>query len=384
MLAQILVLLAAGAAPGSETSAQAVSPLTVQAAPKIGPIAATVDMASDESAGGDFTAIWPAGAYFKGGDGHVTLNCLVDIHGIAERCQVAAETPKNQGFGKAALELRPTFKLKPATGPDGAAINATMSLKINFKAPRKYLVGTVGESSEIRSLGDLNALADAVTSPAGNALQMRAVTMLDDPVWVTAANFDDLARAYPAKGGGVEGYAAAHCRIERSGAQAGSLKDCQIIKESPSGHDFGKAALTLAVKFRLTPTVLIRAPNYTPVWVDIPIRMPPPAGFADRTVMAPVWLTGIDPNATPKVFPPEAVASGLTTGRGVARCTVGVDGIMTACAPEAGEPDGLGFSEAAAKLASGMRMNLWAADGSPVEGGVVHIPIRLNLKAAGG
>jgi hypothetical protein len=29
-------------------------------------------------------------------------------------------------------------------------------------------------------------------------------------------------------------------------------------------------------------------------------------------------------------------------------------------------------------------MNLWAADGSPVEGAVVHIPIRLNLKAAGG
>ncbi len=49
-------------------------------------------------------------------------------------------------------------------------------------------------------------------------------------------------------------------------------------------------------------------------------------------------------------------------------------------APEAGDPDGLGFSEAAAKLASTMRMNLWSADGAPVEGGVVHIPIRLNLK----
>ena len=78
------------------------------------------------------------------------------------------------------------------------------------------------------------------------------------------------------------------------------------------------------------------------------------------------------------------MASGLTTGRGVARCLVANDGSLTKCAPEAGDPAGLGFSEAAAKLASTMKMNLWSTDGAPVEGGVVHIPIRLNLKAVGG
>jgi hypothetical protein len=90
----------------------------------------------------------------------------------------------------------------------------------------------------------------------------------------------------------------------------------------------------------------------------------------------------MDPRATPKVFPPEAAAGGLTTGRGVARCTVAADGSMASCAPEPGEPDGVGFSEAAATLASKMRMNLWSADGAPVGGGVIHIPIRLNLKSA--
>jgi hypothetical protein len=30
-----------------------------------------------------------------------------------------------------------------------------------------------------------------------------------------------------------------------------------------------------------------------------------------------------------------------------------------------------------------MKMNLWSSDGAPVEGGVVHIPIRLNLKGGG-
>jgi TonB family protein len=378
MLALILAMFAA--VPAGAPAPNTVSPLTIPGAAKGGPIAATVDMASDENDGGDFTAIWPASAYFKGGDGHVTLSCLIDTYGLAERCQVADETPRSQGFGKAALELRPTFKLKPASGPDGQPVNATMAIRVTFKAPKKYVVGTVGESAAIRGLFDLNGLVDSQTSQAGNPLKMRAVTMLDDPVWVAAASFDDLAHAYPSKGGGVEGYAAAHCRIERSGANAGALRECQIIKEAPYDHDFGKAALSLTDKFRLAPTVLARAPSSTPVWVDVPIRLVPPAKLADRTIMAPVFLVGVDPAATPKLFPPEAVAAGLTTGRGVARCTVGADGAFTACAPEPGEPDGLGFSEAAVKIAAGLKINLWSADAAPVEGGVVHIPVRLKLK----
>ena len=46
---------------------------------------------------------------------------------------------------------------------------------------------------------------------------------------------------------------------------------------------------------------------------------------------------------------------------------------------------GWAFREAAAKLASGMKMNrlLVTTTAPPVEGGVVRIPIRLNLKPAG-
>ena len=59
------------------------------------------------------------------------------------------------------------------------------------------------------------------------------------------------------------------------------------------------------------------------------------------------------------------------------------DGALTACAPEPAEPSGLGFSEAAVRLASTMaKMNLWSADGAPVQGGVVHIPIRLSQSGA--
>ncbi len=378
----VLAICAAAFAAAAQPEPQpgkTVSPVTVSPAPDKGPIAATIDVAGDdESAGRDFVAVWPAKAYQAATDGHVTLSCKIDIHGLAEWCEVAAESPKNQGFGKAALELRPTFKLKPATGADGAPVNAMMALNITFEAPRKDVLGTQGSSAAIRSLKDTDGLMASQTSLAGNPLAMRAVTMLDFPVWARAPDFDDLARAYPARGGGVEGYAAAHCQVRDTGALAG----CQIIKEEPKDRDFGKAALTLAVRFRVAPDVVARAPHRSSgLWVDVPIRMVPPDPSAERLVMAPAWISGVDLKAAPKIFPVEAAAQGLSTGRGVARCTVAQDGTMAACTPEAGDPDGLGFSEAAAKLASTMKMNLWSADGAPVEGGVVHIPIRLNLKA---
>jgi len=95
-------------------------------------------------------------------------------------------------------------------------------------------------------------------------------------------------------------------------------------------------------------------------------------------VGAAAWLQGFDTQATPKLFPPEAVAKGLTSGRGVARCVVDAGGGLTACAPDGGDPEG--FSDVAAKLAGAMRMNLWSADARPVEGATVYVGVRLNLK----
>jgi hypothetical protein len=360
-----------------DQAARTVSPVTVSSAPDKAPLAAKVDVGGDESSDRDFLAIWPAGAYQAATDGHVTLACRVDVHGLAEHCEVASETPAGKGFGKAALELRPTFKLKPATGADGQPVAAVMSLGITFVPPKKELMGMQATTASLRGFHDTDTLITTKEGLRGDPLAMRAVTMLDNPVWVRAPDFDNLAKAYPAKGGGVEGYAAAHCQVRDSG----ELTGCQIIKEDPQERDFGKAALALAARFRVAPDVVARAPHRSSgLWVDIPIRLDPPSQMADRLVMAPAWISGVDPKAAPKVFPAEAVAQGLSTGRGVARCTVAADGTMTACAPETGDPDGLGFSEAAAKLASTMKMNLWSADGAPVEGGVVHIPIRLNLK----
>ena len=88
----------------------------------------------EEIASGEFVAVWPGAAYRAGADGRVMLSCKINVHGLAEWCGVKSESPAHQGFGAAALQMRPTFKLKPATGADGP-IEAMMNIAVKFKAP---------------------------------------------------------------------------------------------------------------------------------------------------------------------------------------------------------------------------------------------------------
>jgi hypothetical protein len=375
MQAQILAAIAAAvvaaeppaapssAPPSASAGTKTVSPVTVSPLSKQAPADAKVLSAGSDDDPEPADVFWPSTAYQAGFGGKARLRCLIDVHGLAERCDVASEDPAGKGFGRAALQIRSTFKLPPPQGPDGPVAGIKI-IEVDFKAPgRNFEMGKVMK-------GD--------TFGQGNALRMTKVAMLDFPVWARAASFDDLAAAYPKAGDGLEGYAVAHCDVRRTG----DLRNCAIVKETPEKHGFGRAALILADRFRVDPRL---AQTHVPgkMMVDVPIRFPAPAELAQRTVMAPSWITGFDRSRAPGLFPPEAAANGLTSGRGVARCTVSDEGTLTACAPEAGDPAGLGFSEVAVKLAATMKMNLWGADGAPVEGGTIHVPIRLNLKGGG-
>jgi TonB family protein len=175
---------------------------------------------------------------------------------------------------------------------------------------------------------------------------------------------------------GAEGYVVAHCEV----SHAGALASCQITKEDPDNRGFGQAALRLAKRFRVAPE-WATAPHNADLWVDVPIRFPAPGAGSSREVTSPYWVEGFDPDAALQVFPKEAADKGLTSGYGVARCVAAQNGSLTACQPQPGDPDGLGFSEAAVKLAATMRMNPWQRDGEPVDGAVVEVGVRLNLKS---
>jgi hypothetical protein len=354
-----------------------VSPLVVLGKLKAPPPAdATVSIDSDEAAIDPFrVTIYPSRAWERGVGGHVTLTCLIDRHGLAERCRVLYESPQGYGFGAAGLQQQPLLKVPPKRDADGQPMMAEMNIALEFKPPvQEDNIGDLERSCNCKS-----ELPGNKINITHNLLNMRRVVMMSHPAWTTTPSFEDLAAAYPPDAAGLEGFAVVHCEVVR---KTGRLTRCQLAKEDPKNHEFGAGALKLAPLFQVSPSDMANAPHDGAVEVEIPVRLAPPAELAQHAVTAPNWLAGFDPLEAVKLFPPEAAAKGLTTGRGTARCVVGPDGGLTQCKPAAAQPPGLGFEDAAARLASTLRMNLWSADGAPVKGGVVEVPIRLNLADA--
>jgi len=375
MMLQLVAAAALAAAPQnpdvtSQTAASAVAPVTVHPLPNAKtPPAATVEVPADDSAGGHWASIWPHDAYVERIGGRVILTCDIDRYGIAEWCQVAAETPPRKGFGQAALEMRPSLKVPPPRGPDGPT-DAVENIAINFRPPQ-------GDADFAGApVGDFETSSANFSMLANQLSEKQSITVLNNPVWASAASHADVEAAYPRKGGGVEGFAVDHCQVDGQGR----LSRCQVIKEAPEDHGFGKAAISLAARFRVAPQWSV-APHRAELWTDVPIRFPPPGETEPRSVRAPYWVAGFDPAQALKVYPPEAADKGVTTGRGVAECTVATDGGLAGCKPDESDPAGLGFGEAAARLASTMRMNPWTRDGAPVDGATVLVTIRLNLEA---
>jgi TonB family protein len=382
MLLEALAAASVAAAQDGAGQAPPAPNVTVYAPERLGaPPSAKVVVPVDDTAMGIWASVWPMDAYKARISGHVILSCDIDRFGLAEWCKVASETPQGQGFGAAALELRPTFKLTPATGPDGP-IDSVMSIAVDFRAPAPRLdFGRLRDGGPTVG-GDIADAAKRQTSDItmfGEPFERRQITMLNAPVWVSTATFDDWVRAYPARAAGVEGYAVAHCEVQKNG----NLSGCQLIKEAPENKGFGKAALMLAARFKVSPQ-WAQAPGHADLWVDVPIRFSAPGASGSRVVTSPYWLSGFDPDQSLRLFPPEAAAKGLTTGLGVAKCIVAEDGSLTDCGPDMASSDAPEFADVAVKLASTMRMNPWSSDGAPVDGAVIRLGVRLNLKSEDG
>jgi hypothetical protein len=71
--------------------------------------------------------------------------------------------------------------------------------------------------------------------------------------------------------------------------------------------------------------------------------------------------------------------NGVNHVRVVLGCTVGADGALDGCAVNSEDPAGQGYGAGALALATKFRLQPWGADGEPMVGAHINLPIRYEL-----
>ena len=165
----------------------------------------------------EVNAAWPQGAAGLT-SGQAALRCGLDHRtGRLRGCDVISESPRGKGFGKAALSLSKAFGVTFAPDEAKAGKAFKVDVPVRFRDP---------------------ALPDT--------------RKLTKPRWIRTLSPEGMASIYPeaaVKAGVRTGLGAATCTVTATG----ELSNCQAVRESPAGLDFGAAAVKAAQLMRMNP-----------------------------------------------------------------------------------------------------------------------------------
>lgn len=291
----------------------------------------------------ELAGVFPRFKAGKGVDGQARITCRIDEAGFLQRCVVVSEEPAGVGFGAAALQLAPQFRMSPKIRGGKAVPGGEVTIPINWKGFGDYHPDPHSQSS-----------------------------LVLDPPWDSTPTFEQVRAAWPSTAkDAATGQVALRCKLNKTGG----LSDCDTISEIPTGRGFAKAArsLTGAFKVHFNPDQAKSLDTYK---VDVPFRFRAPATPDARKIGAPNWIRMLTAEGMAAAYPQAARQAGIKTGLGVVNCVVDVKGALRDCEVRREDPAGLDFGAAAMEAIKPMAINPWSKEGEPLDGLRISVPIR--------
>ncbi len=213
-----------------------------------------------------------------------------------------------------------------------------------------------------------------------------------DEAWAPMAHIPNryaVSLAFPARARtlGVSGRAELSCIVRRSG----SITNCSVLSETPSGWGFGEGALKLSYAF----SVLMNFPGH-PIEagsrVTVPVRMYSPYWYAldppSEPGTAPNWSSR-RPMVNDTIeyghrYPRKAASEGIA-GWVLLSCAPTSSSWLSQCAAVEEDPVGMGFAQAGIALVrdGDYHVESSAAHQMMSEGKKVLVPLMFNPGIAG-
>ena len=129
------------------------------------------------------------------------------------------------------------------------------------------------------TVADSTSITTATPSPEPvnnvtpvETVQPQPPAIIRNPSWSRQPSAEQMKRAYPERAttAGVTGSASLNCLVLPSGA----VTDCNVLRETPGGYGFGRAAQGLSRYFRVNPRTVNGAAEGSRV--NINLRFAPP------------------------------------------------------------------------------------------------------------